>query len=99
MSANKPQLKLTVVSQEREVLTANVDSLTAVTSEGELTVLPGHIPLFSQLVTGVFVYRQGKEEHSIVISKGFLDVAPRSEERRVGKECVSTCRSRWSPYH
>src|SRR3546814_12568307 len=24
--------------------------------------------------------------------------APRSEERRVGKECVSTCRSRWSPY-
>src|SRR6056297_3692684 len=25
--------------------------------------------------------------------------AERSEERRVGKECVSTCRSRWSPYH
>src|SRR3546814_5555169 len=24
---------------------------------------------------------------------------PRSEERRVGKECVRTCRSRWSPYH
>src|SRR3546814_15916672 len=29
-----------------------------------------------------------------------LDVRDaRSEERRVGKECVSTCRSRWSPYH
>src|SRR3546814_7387082 len=26
-------------------------------------------------------------------------VVSRSEERRVGKECVSTCRSRWSPYH
>src|SRR3546814_1056215 len=26
-------------------------------------------------------------------------VVTRSEERRVGKECVSTCRSRWSPYH
>src|SRR3546814_2344521 len=26
-------------------------------------------------------------------------LADRSEERRVGKECVSTCRSRWSPYH
>src|SRR3546814_14448902 len=26
-------------------------------------------------------------------------LATRSEERRVGKECVSTCRSRWSPYH
>src|SRR3546814_11516738 len=28
-----------------------------------------------------------------------VDVDGRSEERRVGKECVSTCRSRWSPYH
>src|SRR3546814_14419331 len=27
------------------------------------------------------------------------EMAHRSEERRVGKECVSTCRSRWSPYH
>src|SRR3546814_14201192 len=26
-------------------------------------------------------------------------IRTRSEERRVGKECVSTCRSRWSPYH
>src|SRR3546814_5128360 len=31
---------------------------------------------------------------------GFLQLrGNRSEERRVGKECVSTCRSRWSPYH
>src|SRR3546814_19306557 len=28
-----------------------------------------------------------------------LHLLRRSEERRVGKECVSTCRSRWSPYH
>src|SRR3546814_13063915 len=28
-----------------------------------------------------------------------LRTGTRSEERRVGKECVSTCRSRWSPYH
>src|SRR3546814_20993707 len=31
-----------------------------------------------------------------------LQIVPlliRSEERRVGKECVSTCRSRWSPHH
>src|SRR3546814_16219359 len=27
-----------------------------------------------------------------------IALPPRSEERRVGKECVSTCRSRWSPY-
>src|SRR3546814_6217588 len=29
----------------------------------------------------------------------YRNSVPRSEERRVGKECVSTCRSRWSPYH
>src|SRR3546814_7555558 len=29
----------------------------------------------------------------------FKGSSKRSEERRVGKECVSTCRSRWSPYH
>src|SRR3546814_3664892 len=28
-----------------------------------------------------------------------VEQGQRSEERRVGKECVSTCRSRWSPYH
>src|SRR3546814_14246823 len=28
-----------------------------------------------------------------------LSACGRSEERRVGKECVSTCKSRWSPYH
>src|SRR3546814_19672381 len=31
-------------------------------------------------------------------SGGFLDILI-SDARRVGKECVSTCRSRWSPYH
>src|SRR3546814_10321268 len=37
-------------------------------------------------------YRQQQES----AQRFFRD---RSEERRVGKECVSTCRSRWSPYH
>ena len=31
--------------------------------------------------------------------KAFAEEAVRSEERRVGKECTSWCRSRWSPYH
>src|SRR3546814_11570375 len=33
------------------------------------------------------------------VAPGLDVVFLRSEERRVGKECVSTCRSRWSPYH
>src|SRR3546814_12641349 len=37
--------------------------------------------------------------NSIVTLFSFLGILWRSEERRVGKECVSTCRSRWSPIH
>src|SRR3546814_15427326 len=43
-----------------------------------------------------------EDEERYMVS-GVLTLADRnihrSEERRVGKECVSTCRSRWSPYH
>src|SRR3546814_12967768 len=36
----------------------------------------------------------------VTADAAFADIlALRSEERRVGKECVSTCRYRWSPYH
>src|SRR3546814_11929990 len=44
-----------------------------------------------------FVLVNGRPRAPVItlIDRG-LD--PRSEERRVGKECVSTCRSRWPPY-
>src|SRR3546814_20074734 len=38
--------------------------------------------------------RAGAEDADMILA-----VTNRSEERRVGKECFSTCRSRWSPYH
>src|SRR3546814_11679525 len=40
-------------------------------------------------------HRSGLADEVVVGERG----DDRSEERRVGKECVSTCRSRWSPYH
>src|SRR3546814_11581483 len=46
----------------------------------------------AMLVIGAFVAAGGLQ----VLAHVALG---RSEERRVGKECVSTCRSRWSPYH
>src|SRR3546814_13904889 len=57
-----------------------------------------------QLTRGLFV--QGTESSAGMrihqrygVSLAHLIDGIRSEERRVGKECVSTCRSRWSPYH
>src|SRR3546814_2177031 len=61
------------------------------------------------LVTGVQTCALPISRRQRIIADLFLDKPPfawkriiyvlRSEERRVGKECVSTCRSRWSPYH
>src|SRR3546814_11620242 len=45
----------------------------------------------------------GNHRMMLYVNEGLKNTACnptfRSEERRVGKECVSTCRSRWSPYH
>src|SRR3546814_19524344 len=60
---------------------------------GQLTELDALLPK----VAGFFVGRLAIDIalfHFLV-----MDLARRSDERRVGKECVSTCRSRWSPYH
>src|SRR3546814_10561855 len=46
---------------------------------------------------GVAVGRRLRDQG--VADQGVASGLVRSEERRVGKECVSTCRSRWSPYH
>src|SRR3546814_5200773 len=40
-----------------------------------------------------------KSHHNVGGLPAHMKLKLRSEERRVGKECVSTCRSRWSPYH
>src|SRR3546814_13087609 len=46
------------------------------------------------------LFKGGRIVCSLDIEYGFdTDIPVRSEERRVGKECVSTCRSRWSPCH
>src|SRR3546814_18074374 len=48
------------------------------------------------------VYGLTKGQFSATADKGSVakkGAVNRSEERRVGKECVSTCRSRWSAYH
>lgn len=76
MSTSLPPLQLEVVSQEKKLLSTKIESLTAQTSEGEVTILPNHIPLFAKLVPGELVYREQKQEHSVVVSNGFLDVGP-----------------------
>jgi F-type H+-transporting ATPase subunit epsilon len=68
------QLLLTIVSQEKQLLSVKVDSITAPASQGEVTILPDHISMFTRLDPGILIYRIGQDEHSFVVSNGFLDV-------------------------
>src|SRR3546814_13029790 len=48
---------------------------------------------------GLLAFALGLGFGQFDLAASLFDRFDRSEERRVGKECVSTCRSRWSPYH
>src|SRR3546814_7249599 len=56
----------------------------------------GTLAVVAGLLTAATLSPLGAVPEQKEASKKFVK---RSEERRVGKECVSTCRSRWSPYH
>src|SRR3546814_14028169 len=48
---------------------------------------------------GAYSLRARSPDEAVTRAVVLVRSSTRSEERRVGKECVSTCRSRWSPYH
>ena len=52
----------------------------------------------SKMIYEHHFYGKPKEDPILHLKK-FNERCKRSEERRVGKECTSWCRSRWSPYH
>jgi len=72
-------LHLTIITQDHELLSEDVESVTVPTTEGEITVLPEHIPLFARLQIGELVYRVNGTAHSVVVSRGFIEVSPDSK--------------------
>lgn len=72
----KKTLRLVIVSQEKLLLDEAVDSVTAPTTTGEVTILPSHIPLLTQLQPGELIYKSTNGEDSLVVSKGFLEMSP-----------------------
>ncbi|MEP7166554.1 MAG: ATP synthase F1 subunit epsilon [Candidatus Woesebacteria bacterium] len=72
-------LHLTIVTQEKELLSEDVDSITAMTTTGEVTILPGHIPLMTKLSDTEFVYRIKGQAKSLAVTGGFLNVEPGSK--------------------
>lgn len=69
-------LQLSIITPERTIWDGQVDQVTLATTEGEITVLPHHIPLVSVLAPGELRLRKGSEEIPMVIAGGFVEVLP-----------------------
>ena len=83
----------TKVAAPLEKMISNVKGVEYVYS----TSMHGQAMLIVQFYVGEDVERSLVKLYSELMKN--MDKMPRSEERRVGKECSRTCRSRWSPYH
>lgn len=93
-----PKLKLKIITPVKVALVdEDISSVTIPTSEGEITVLPGHIPLMTKVSPGELILVKNGKENSFVVTEGFLkldkdglltvlsDYAIRSEEIEVAK--------------
>lgn len=92
------KLKLKIITPVIIALTEDeITSVTIPTSEGQITILPGHVPLMAKVSPGELVFVKNGKESSFVVTEGFLkfdsdgtltvlsDYAIRSEEIEVAK--------------
>lgn len=70
------KLKLEIVTPYGLILSDDVDEVTAVGSEGEFGVLPGHAPFLTTLKIGMLRYKKGNEVRYIFVNSGFAEVGP-----------------------
>ncbi|MEI6378055.1 MAG: ATP synthase F1 subunit epsilon [Candidatus Falkowbacteria bacterium] len=70
-----PLMQFEIITPERIVLREEINGLTVPTEMGEITVLPGHIPLVSIVKPGVIiVHREAGDQGVLATSGGFLEV-------------------------
>jgi F-type H+-transporting ATPase subunit epsilon len=69
-------IELQIVTPERHVLQATVQSVEIPGKEGYLGVLPGHAPLITELGVGILAYREGTESHFLTVINGYAEVLP-----------------------
>ena len=68
-------LRLEIVTPERRVLDAEVDSVTVTTASGEIGILPNHAALISALRPGVLSYTAKGNADRLAVSGGFIEVS------------------------
>ena len=68
------QLKLKIVTPERLILEEMVDQVTLPTTEGEITILPDHIPLITVLASGDVIAKTKGEDVPMAVAGGFIEI-------------------------
>ncbi|MBU2514435.1 F0F1 ATP synthase subunit epsilon [bacterium] len=67
-------LTLEIVTPQRRLLEAEADYVTIPGELGELGILPGHIPLVTNLQSGVLSYKKGSEEKKLAVHFGYAEI-------------------------
>ncbi|OGC09734.1 MAG: ATP synthase F1 subunit epsilon [Candidatus Kerfeldbacteria bacterium RIFCSPHIGHO2_02_FULL_42_14] len=71
-------LNFTLTTPDGKLFQDEVDQVTLATSEGQITILPNHIPLVSVLVPGEAIIKKKNREVPLVIYGGFVEVRPKN---------------------
>ena len=67
-------IKLEIVTPETKTFSEDVDMVTLTGTEGEMGILPQHMPLMTQLVAGEIVAHKGMEKIFLAVGDGFVQV-------------------------
>jgi F-type H+-transporting ATPase subunit epsilon len=67
-------IKLEIVTPEAKVFSDDVDMITLTGTEGEMGILPQHMPLMTQLVAGEIVVNKGRETIYLAVGDGFVQI-------------------------
>ncbi len=70
------KLTLDIVTPYGHVFTGEVDEIVASGSDGELGILPDHIPLITTLKIGMLTYRKGSERAHFFVNWGYAEIGP-----------------------
>ncbi len=67
-------LRLEITTPDRPMFEGEVDSVSLPTPQGEITILPNHIPLISIVAPGAITIRQKDNEQMLAVSRGLVEV-------------------------
>jgi F-type H+-transporting ATPase subunit epsilon len=67
-------IKLEIVTPEATVYSEDVDMVTLPGTEGEMGILPQHVPLMTQIVAGEIIARKGGQDYFLAIGEGFVEI-------------------------